>query len=353
MTNPHTVLSNGTRLHNYITSCEISLRNPFCTFYLPWTCRQYVRLHNYPSGPGLERRLRTWILRQTISFGRRFLACNWGWMSLMVRGEERRFPVNPLNTQFQSVYGPAYRSGYEPETSALFDRLIPPDGVFFDVGANWGHFSLYVASREGFCGRVHAFEPMPPAFRDLESTVRATRLNHLVEIHNVALSDSDGSAAMILPDGEHSGLATISPGASGHAVSLSRLDSLQLPNPTLIKIDVEGHEAAVLRGAWRTIDENRPMIIFESWANDSYTSTFEPFRILERHGYRFFQPTFAREADGCQFLSGYGGNSGVIGRVTLVLVAFEPRERFLLAPQLNVLACHHSRLRELIDALRA
>ena len=50
---------------------------------------------------------------------------------------------------------------YEPETSALLDRLVGDDGVFFDVGANWGGYSVLIAARPTFHGTVHTFEPFP------------------------------------------------------------------------------------------------------------------------------------------------------------------------------------------------
>ena len=50
---------------------------------------------------------------------------------------------------------------YEPETSALLDQLVGDDDVFFDVGANWGWYSVLIAAWSTFHGTVHTFEPFP------------------------------------------------------------------------------------------------------------------------------------------------------------------------------------------------
>ena len=272
-------------------------------------------------------------------------------IALQVGGEERAFAFNPRNTQFHSVYAPPYRHGYEPETGALLDCLVPANGVMFDIGANWGHFSLHVASRSGFRGEIHAFEPMPSTYEDLEASVKGARLEAIIHPHNLALSDAEGAGYMVLPDGEHSGLATITSDASGVPMRLVMLDSLALPQPSVLKIDVEGHEAAVLRGAEKTIRNARPMIIFESCVGESIDSTLSAFCILHQQGYRFFQPAFRRAWKDREYLLGYGGNGEAQGTVSLVLVPLELEQRYLFARQFNVFACHESRLPELAAAL--
>jgi FkbM family methyltransferase len=288
-----------------------------------------------------------------LRIARLFLGGEEGVIALQVGGEERAFAFNPRNTQFHSVYAPPYRDGYEPETGALLDRLVPADGVMFDIGANWGHFSLQVASRPGFRGQIHAFEPMPSTYRDLEASIKGARLEAVVHPHNVAMSDSDGAAHMTMPDGEHSGLATIVADDSGVPMRRARLDSLGLPAPSVMKIDVEGHEAAVLRGAAQTIREARPMIIFESWIGPSVEQTLSPFFSLEECGYRFFQPAFQQKFQDHEYLVGYEGYTATNRAATLILVPVKARERLLLARQFNVLACHESRLSEMASTLRS
>jgi FkbM family methyltransferase len=88
-------------------------------------------------------------------------------------------------------------------------------------------------------------------------------------VHEVALSDANGTAVLSTPvfSGRPAlGLASVSksfPGAHLDTVKTATLDSYELLDISLIKIDVEGHEAAVLGGAVRTIERERPTLIVE------------------------------------------------------------------------------------------
>ena len=61
-------------------------------------------------------------------------------------GRRQRVSYDARNLQFKALYDPKYRNGYELETSLLMRKLCHGGGAFFDVGANWGYFSLLVAS---------------------------------------------------------------------------------------------------------------------------------------------------------------------------------------------------------------
>jgi FkbM family methyltransferase len=351
-TNDRPAPSCGMELPATFISGGVTVRNPFRVVRLPPLCRRYVRLHYQTNRSGFKGVLKAFLRERTLDFERRYRGERRGMLSLAVNGGERRFSFNPLNTQFHSVYAPAHANGYEPETAALIDRLLPSDGVFFDAGANWGHFSLFAASRRDFRGDIHSFEPMPSTFRDLQESILETRLEGVIHAHNLALSDAGGESRMVIPDGRHSGLATISKDGSGVPMQRAPLDSLPLPKPDVIKIDVEGHEAAMLRGAAETIEKSRPMIIFESASHTASEPVFSPFAELEKHGYRFFLPAFAREENAMRHLVGYGDSGGVTGEATLVLVPFEPQTRLLMTAQFNVLACHGERLADLRQTLR-
>jgi hypothetical protein len=71
-----------------------------------------------------------------------------------VKGPEgqRWFPFRAANTQFHSLYLPQFAGGYEPETQLLIQILTGARGVFFDIGANWGHLSIALA--DSFTGEI-------------------------------------------------------------------------------------------------------------------------------------------------------------------------------------------------------
>ena len=130
-------------------------------------------------------------------------------MRLRLPGGERDLRFDVRNTQFHALYMPDFLPCFEPETTALFARIVGTTGVFFDIGANWGWYTVVEASRPGFSGTVHAFEPNPPSFADLVGIVSQAGLDAHVQCHNIALGDHDGDATMRIPDGVHSGLATL------------------------------------------------------------------------------------------------------------------------------------------------
>lgn len=257
-------------------------------------------------------------------------------------GRRVRLEFGMRNLQFASLFMPQHAEGYEADSFALLDALLPQDGTFFDVGSNFGYYALSLAARPGFRGQVHAFEPLSGSFADLESLITQSGLERLVARHNVALSDRDGSAFLDLPDGMHSGLAKVS--NSGQVrVELRRLDAMGLPAPSLIKADVEDHESEFIAGATSTLSGAKPHLVFESiWGRQDSAAALRPFELLRALGYEFFHPSWAPDA--LAQMSAESRYAPPLGRAELILVPFSPEQRFLLREHLNVFACHRERL---------
>jgi FkbM family methyltransferase len=211
-----------------------------------------------------------------------------GEFKLRVGGAERRIRFNARNRQFNSLYFEKYRDGYEPDVTAAILKYLPPDGVFYDIGSNWGYFSMLVATREDFTGRVHAFEPWPSSFSDLVSTVEQAQLQEMVQCHPLALGEQAGMALM--QSGRHSGLARLVESGTGPRVELAALDRLDIPPPDLMKIDAEGAELSILRGGAETIARARPGIVFENSVRDQDLDALEVLHYLESIDYRLFVP---------------------------------------------------------------
>jgi FkbM family methyltransferase len=154
----------------------------------------------------------------------------------------------------------------EPELR-LFGRLVKDSGTVVDVGANAGIYSA-MAVRSGRW--VTAFEPVPQ---------EAARLGRLLGaggvVHQVALSDRCGKATLHVPyvpnvsAGDvtsRSSLETNHDTGLPHRdieVNVATLDSFGLSDIAFLKIDVEGHELPVLRGAAETITRSRPNLLVE------------------------------------------------------------------------------------------
>jgi FkbM family methyltransferase len=341
MENPHEYIAEKKILY-----VQVKRRNPFRILARPFITKFY-EFATKKRVRFLKRLFISIPAKKAFSFAYRVLKIGGeGSFAFEVGGTKKNIPFNARNTQYHALYFSKYQTGYEPETTALIDVLLQRNDVFFDVGANWGYFSLYAASHPDFNGEVHAFEPMPNTVIDLKRTVQMSGVQEKITIHPFALSDKEDTAQMVLPDNVQSGEARIEKGKTGTAIALRKLDTLSLPKPTLIKADVEGHEANFLRGAKTVIETAKPMVIFENtpvWQNPE--ATLEPLMILKEYGYVFYQPGFLVGKKGSKHILGYGAMNTVQDVETLVLVPFHAEERLLLENgQINVLACHRDNI---------
>jgi FkbM family methyltransferase len=147
-------------------------------------------------------------------------------------------------------------------TEAIW-RLVRPGDTVIDVGANVGFMTLAMAARLAERGRVFAFEPHPDLFGELSKNVEAARKRFpgvAVTLFQEAVSDAAGMASLHIPPDfdKHRGLSYLGAGlgipSAGAAIEVAtrRLDDRAAelgPSIALMKIDVEGHEPAALRGA--------------------------------------------------------------------------------------------------------
>lgn len=178
----------------------------------------------------------------------------------------------------------------EPELHVL-GSILDHSGVFVDTGANTGAYSL-TASR--FAGQVVAFEPNPHLAAHLQVVLRARD-----RVREAAASDTVRTETFVVPDGR--GIGQHSRGALNAALSPpdeftpSRmrtfpvrtcvLDEESLGAVQLLKIDVEGHENAVLRGAASTIEARRPVVLVEAEERHSPGTIAEMQAFLESRSY--------------------------------------------------------------------
>jgi FkbM family methyltransferase len=174
---------------------------------------------------------------------------------------------------------------YEKYIDDFLVRALKPGHVAIDVGANTGCHTLVMASSVGMHGKVIAFEPNPRMFERLKANIQLNRFCH-VELYPIALSERTGHVTLHIPKiGDfNQGLGTIhSANLDNHCdhidASIVRLDEWVEQNAItridLIKIDVEGHEMQVFKGAYNTLLKFKPTLIFEfsvrQWSNAGVT----------------------------------------------------------------------------------
>ena len=213
-------------------------------------------------------------------------------------------------TRLKRLYYPRLVRNFDPARwpcSVSVQALIRPGDTVIDIGANIGYITGLFARWVGPIGQVHAFEPVPETFALLEHNVRAARWGH-VAIYPLALSDASGHALMGIPAYGGGGgenlyeshlLDRNESGTEGErpvAVEKGTLDTC-LPRIegrlALIKIDVEGHEAAVVRGARKLLESHRPALVIEvnTDPDEPDSSASKMFGQLQSLGYSVYMPT--------------------------------------------------------------
>ncbi len=156
-------------------------------------------------------------------------------------------------------------------------------GCFVDVGANVGLWTLYMLKRKV---RVYAFEPSSVPFELLKSYEKD--YPDLLKTYPVALGDTEKVGQLLLHSSPgHNSLSEPSQDFTGNTlkVNVKTLDSFNLQNVGLIKIDTQGYESQVLLGAKETILKNKPRLIIEIHREEQIKEIAE---ITEDLGYRVF-----------------------------------------------------------------
>jgi len=155
----------------------------------------------------------------------------------------------------------AWRDAQTGFCVSLARGLADPARLGLDIGGSWG---LFAAALAGRVTGLHVFEPNPEKARFLEAS-----LGQRARVHGIALSDEAGEVELHIPD-QSSALATIEVSNTvrntpGRRVMVSRLrlDALSLGPVGFIKLDVEGHEGAVLAGAEGLLRRDHPALLIE------------------------------------------------------------------------------------------
>jgi FkbM family methyltransferase len=172
---------------------------------------------------------------------------------------------------------------YEFEKRRLFERTVRPGSTVYDVGANVGFYTLLASVLVGTSGRVVAFEPVPRNLTFLREHLRLNRVQN-VQVVEAAAAEREKRARFDL--GPHSSMGRLSDVGSLEVRTIG-LDQLvasgELSPPDVVKIDVEGAEGSVLRGAHAVLADRRPVIFLSTHGPEVHAECTELLRSL---GYR-------------------------------------------------------------------
>ena len=187
---------------------------------------------------------------------------------------------------------------YENSSLILVEEFIKnklsnaKDKTALDIGANIGNHSIFFAKQFKY---VYAFEPNPCTFEVLKINCNYAAEHKNVVPLNFALSDKEGSLPFHINPANMGGSSIVDENKASIEVSieinakiLDHLNELKDASIALIKIDVEGHELNVLKGARAIILKNMPAILFEQHASEIVDGSSKVIKYLEEIGYEFF-----------------------------------------------------------------
>lgn len=199
----------------------------------------------------------------------------------------------------------AYKARFRDQSAeiAAMRALVRPGETVADIGANKGAYLYWLRHAVGATGKVFTFEPQPKLANYLRTA--CTKLSWAnVQVNEVALSDTTGTAKLHVPgDGEspEASLENSIENVSGHTYEC-QIDTLdnQLKaagRVSFLKIDVEGHELTMFRGARNILTQHAPALLFECEARHLRHHTMQDvFNFLSGLGYtgEFFSTTGLR-----------------------------------------------------------
>jgi FkbM family methyltransferase len=180
--------------------------------------------------------------------------------------------------------------GCTPQNTVDFLKYRLKSGdIFIDCGANIGLWTLIASDFTKSEGFVYSFEPNPKLFLRLEKNIKFNNLQQKCSIQQTGLSSATYSSFLYLDDNHHQmGSLHHQNSSRKIKVELKTLDSFGLSRIDGMKIDVEGHELDVIKGAIQTLISHKPWLVVELnnlFYNIQYISQWEVCNLLTEIGY--------------------------------------------------------------------
>ncbi len=198
-----------------------------------------------------------------------------------IKEQSRKYGLNPKDCIFKGVEGvkfylPEYRKDVVQKDIVMNADYYEADGLkrakeyvmkkgepvnALDIGANIGSHTLYFIKKWGV-KKVWSFEPVPSTFAILKKNVEINGLSDRVAVENVGVGEKEYRASVKEEIKNNRGGTSIKEDSEG-TFTVKTIDSYNLTDVSLMKIDTEGYEVRVLQGAKNTIVRNRPVILVE------------------------------------------------------------------------------------------
>lgn len=186
---------------------------------------------------------------------------------------------------------------FEKNQTSYIKSILKPGMTLLDVGANIGYYSIIASPILGDRGQIHAFEPVAQQYADLQANISR---NNLKNIHakKLIVSEKSGMMTINLGGDDNSGTASVAfaPSNNGRSetvetVSLDEYVAKNRLKVDVIKVDVEGHELSVFKGARETLKQQKPILLAEVKQflfKRAGTSREELYSFLSELGYQAY-----------------------------------------------------------------
>lgn len=205
----------------------------------------------------------------------------------------------------------------------IMSTHLDENSTYLDIGTNIGYHALGMYQRSK-C-KVIGFEPHPNHF-----AVATYNTQHLpITLYNAAVSNKKGKLNLADFDIESPGnYGEVKADSEGFEVDCVTVDSFKFPEVTLMKVDVEGHELNVFKGAKKTIERCRPVIFFE--ANE--LEWLEPYKFLDKLEYNFYWIGCRSKPTRPTFIETEENPFGVSGVTNILAIPKENEQPKVLIP---------------------
>jgi len=170
-----------------------------------------------------------------------------------------------------------------------YDSIVEPKlgDIVSDIGAYVGDTALWFSKAVGPQGKVYAFEPEPSNFAKLKANLERNKVTNVIPLQ-LALSENEGE--MRVSSG--AGSSVITQAGTGKSVKVTTIDKFveanTLPRVDFIKMDVEGYESKVLKGAQETIKTFKPSLALSAYHRGDDLIELTKFLLKLNPNYRFY-----------------------------------------------------------------
>ncbi len=217
--------------------------------------------------------------------------------------------VGKLNDKLQinfykdSILSNLIYTGFEQDEIIFLRKFLKPADTFIDIGANIGLFSLHAAQIISPKGRIYAFEPTPITFSRLKENIELNEFQNIITAYNIGLSSNKGKLFLNVSTDGHDAWNTFAQNSEISfdkkiEINVTTLDSYLAENNiyskdiALIKMDVEGWEMEVLKGAKELLSkQDAPVFMVEFTESNLFaagTNCYELYDNFVSFGYKWY-----------------------------------------------------------------